>query len=78
MKEKELSIILKAYNLNPIILWEIILKQSYDKIVEIDEDTTLYNIQILEENSLDFKVIKIIHLLRMNVVFVITDLDNGI
>lgn len=44
MKEKELSIILKAYNLNPIILWEIILKQSYDKIVEIDEDTTLYNI----------------------------------
>ena len=77
MKEHELSLILKSYNLNPIILWEIILKQSYDKVVEIDEETILYNLQLLADNSLDFKVVKIIHLVKINVVFVITDLEDG-
>ena len=47
--EVNLNKVLQEYNLNPILIWEIILKQSYDKIVKIDDQTVFYNIEIINE-----------------------------
>jgi hypothetical protein len=38
--------ILDRFNLNPILLHEVANRQEYDKFVEMDEDTILYNLQI--------------------------------
>ena len=49
IQEEDLSKILGEYEMNPIILWEIILRQQYDKIFKFDDDTILYNIRIIKE-----------------------------
>ena len=74
LTEQTLSAILKTYDLNPILLWEIILKQQYDKVFRIDDTTVFYNIEIIEENQLQRKfIIKVIHLINRNILLVITN-----
>jgi hypothetical protein len=48
MNEKLVSQILAEFDLNPIILWEIILKQEFDKAFPFDRDTVLYNISLMD------------------------------
>jgi len=73
INESNLKQILTTYDLNPLLFWEIILKQQYDKVVKIDEHTAFYNFEILEENSLLRKfIVKVIHLLSKNMMFVFT------
>lgn len=60
--------------LNPILIWEIILRQQFDKVMRIDEDTILYNIEIRKEYSLtDKHLIKVIHILKKNIMLILTD-----
>jgi hypothetical protein len=40
------SLILERFNLNPILLQEVASRQAYEKFVEMDENTILYNLQI--------------------------------
>jgi hypothetical protein len=42
----DFSQILDRFNLNPILLHEVANRQEYDKFVEMDEDTILFNLQI--------------------------------
>ncbi|CDW75366.1 manganese resistance protein [Stylonychia lemnae] len=71
--EVNLNKILKEYNLNPILIWEIILKQNYDKVVKIDDQTAFYNIEIIEENKIHQKfIIKVIHSFKRNLMFLFT------
>eukprot|EP00347_Sterkiella_histriomuscorum_P022486 403338312 len=73
INEEILTSILKSYNLNPILLWEIILKQQYDKVFRIDDNTVFYNIEIIEEDQLQKKfVVKIVHLINKHIMLVIT------
>ncbi|CDW84134.1 cora-domain-containing protein [Stylonychia lemnae] len=77
IKEKDLRLIMSKYNLNPIIIWEIILKQQYDKIVTIDEQTAFYNFEVIEENQLQKKfIIKVIHQYTRNIMFVLTTMKG--
>eukprot|EP00347_Sterkiella_histriomuscorum_P022677 403337571 len=72
--EQVLSTIINSYGLNPLLLWEIILKQQYDKVFQIDENTVFYNIEVIEDNQLQKKyIIKIIHLIKRNIMFVVTN-----
>ncbi|CDW78186.1 -like mg2+ transporter [Stylonychia lemnae] len=73
INESNLRQILQIYDLNPLLLWEIILKQQYDKVVKIDDQTAFYNFEVLEDNSLLRKfIVKVIHLLTKNMMFVFT------
>jgi hypothetical protein len=42
MSEKSVSQVLAEYDLNPIIIWEIGLRQQFDKTFAFDADTVLY------------------------------------
>lgn len=65
--------ILADYNLNPILMWEIILRQKYDKVFKIDENTILYNIEIQREDKMTKKhLYKIIHLIDRDIMFILS------
>jgi len=40
------SKILNSFNLNPIFLNEVVNRQEFDKFLEMDEDTILFNLQM--------------------------------
>lgn len=42
--EREVQELLAEYQINPILLWEIIMRQCYDKVFKIDNNTILYNV----------------------------------
>ena len=78
VNESIVSMILSHFDLNPLLLWEIILRQQYDKVLKIDESTILYNIEVLDLNSIDKQVlVKVIHLLNKNLMIVIID-NSGV
>ena len=63
--------------MNPILLWELILKQQYEKVFGIDSETALYNIEIRKEYSLTHKIlVKIVHLFSKNLLLVFVDLEG--
>ena len=79
MDEKLVSHVLAEFDLNPIILWEIILRQQYDKAFQFDEETVLYNFQLVDSIFLHKKnQLKLLHLIKKNVVFILTDSDGEI
>jgi hypothetical protein len=68
-----LQTLLNVFDLNPILFWEVVLRQSYDKVCHIDDQTAFYNIEIQEDSHLMKRcLVKIIHIFSRNVLFVFT------
>jgi hypothetical protein len=44
LTEDTLSELIASFDLNPILLWEISLRQRYDKFLELDKQTILFTI----------------------------------
>lgn len=74
MNEVEVQQILSEFDINPVMFWEIILRQCYDKIFKVDDETILYNINFVKEFPFFAKdLIKVIHLVKKNLLIVLTD-----
>ncbi len=74
MNEEILQDLIITFDQNPILIWEISLRQQQDKIFQVDEDTILYNINILKEYQLaKMSLIKILHMRRHKILLIMTD-----
>jgi len=71
------EILISEYDLNPITVWEVILRQSFDKVFSIDNKTAFYNIEVLQDGHVYKKsLIKILHLIERNLLFTFVT-DDG-
>ena len=62
---------------NPILVWEITLKQRQDKQFQVDEDTILYNLNVLKEYQQGkMSLIKILHMRKINVLVITGDSNS--
>ena len=69
--------VLAEFEINPILLWEVLLRQTYDKILKVDDGTIMYNIQLLKEYHLTKRnLIKIIHLTQFHLLLIMTDSEG--
>ena len=68
------SKILNSFNLNPIFLNEVVNRQEFDKFLEMDEDTILFNLQMQKQFQLkDSSLLKILHLKNHKILLILTD-----
>ncbi len=71
---EQFSKILDTFNLNPILLHEVSNRQEYDKFVEMDENTILYNLQIHKQYQLkNNSLLKILHIKNHRILLILTD-----
>lgn len=71
---EDFSKILDCFKLNPILLHEVSNRQTYDKCVEMDEKTILYNLQIHKQYQLkNNSLLKILHMKNHHILLILTD-----
>lgn len=52
MQKSSLDKPLEFFDLNPVLYCELILKQQYDKVLNINDSTVIYNLEILVEHQI--------------------------
>jgi len=76
LTEDIVNMFIQSFNLNPILLWELSLRQQFDKFIQFDEDCILYSVQIHKEYSLtNIALIKLLQIKSLRLTIVITDQD---
>ena len=65
--------------MNPLLQLEIMTRQSQDKMLQVDNDTAFFNLEIIKEYQMNKMVsypYKIIHMFFKNILMVITDKEG--